>query len=100
MIRFKSFTVPLTSMQESVYAVVLIAALCVAGITTAVSYPQVSADPDIKEKTWGNDQIGVGAMCEKSDGGCKEFKDANGANVNKLAREDCESNGQKCKQIK
>jgi hypothetical protein len=88
-------------MQKSAYAIVLIAVLGAAAITTVVPYlEQVSADSDSKEKDWGGERTGFFATCDKSDDGCKEFKEENGANVNKFARESCEiDNDGKCKQI-
>jgi hypothetical protein len=89
-------------MRKSVFVLVIIATLGVAAIITAVPYlEQVSADPDRKFKNWereDGDQFSAG--CEKADGGCKQFKEAfEGDNVNKVARESCESDsGQKCKQ--
>ena len=89
-------------MRESIFAVVLIAAIGIAGITIAVPHlQQVSADPDQKVKDWGGERTGFIAICDKSDDSCKEFKQENGANVNKFAREGCESdNNAKCKQVK
>jgi hypothetical protein len=89
-------------MLKSIFAIVLIATLGAAAITTVVPYLEVSADPDIKDKAWTDGIQTPHAFCEKSDGGCKEHKETYGANVNKFARESCErlSGGEKCKQAK
>ena len=62
---------------------------------------QVSADPVRKFKFWITEdgKFGVSAGCEKAVGGCKEFKEAFGDNVNKVAKDSCEDgSAQKCKQ--
>lgn len=90
-------------MLKSIFAVVLIATLGAAAITTMVPYlEEVAADPDSKDKAWTGGTQTPHALCEKADGGCKEHKETFGANVNKFARESCErlSGGEKCKQAK
>ena len=62
---------------------------------------QVSADPVRKFKFWITEdgKFGVSAGCEKANGGCKEFKEAFGDNVNKVAKDSSEDGSdQKCKQ--
>ena len=92
-------------MQKTIFIFALVSVFGLAMLTTAVPNSELaSADPDRKFKAWETEdgQFGVSAGCEKANDDCKQFKEATGGdNVNKFARESCESfSGQKCKQPK
>ena len=91
-------------MQKTILIFALVTIIGTAAtLTTAFPHSQLaSADPDRKFKSWVSEdgQFGVSAGCEKTNDDCKQFKEAHGGdNVNKVAKESCESgSGQKCKQ--
>jgi len=64
---------------------------------------KVSADRDLKSKTYESEDGSVVRTigCTKDNEGCKNFNEGFGDNINKAAKEFCESDsGQKCKQSK
>lgn len=90
--------------QKTIFIFALVTLLGTAAtLTAAFPHSQLaSADPDRKFKSWVTEdgQFGASTGCDKADGGCKQYKEAfGGDNVNKVAKESCESgSGQKCKQ--
>ena len=93
-------------MKNTIFIFVIVTLLGAATTLTAVASNSelASADPVRKFKAWETEdgQFGVSAGCEKANDDCKQFKEATGGdNVNKFAKESCESgSGQKCKQPK
>ncbi|WP_458718733.1 hypothetical protein [Candidatus Nitrosocosmicus sp. R] len=82
---------------------ITIVILTTIGLAVVPLLKQVSADRDLKSKTYesedGSVQRTIG--CTKDTGGCKNFNEGFGDNINKAAKEFCESDsGQKCKQSK
>jgi len=83
--------------QLMITAIVVISIIAVGLVAIPGLSQKVFADPDSKSKRYvSEDGSGDGALtCIKDTGGCKNL------NINKLAKEICESNsGQKCKQSK
>ena len=82
-------------MKETIFIFAIVTVLGAATLTTVVPYSGLaSADPDRKFKAWETEdgQFGVSAGCEKANDDCKQFKEAHGGdNVNKVAKESCES---------
>jgi hypothetical protein len=84
-------------------AVVVIAVVTVGLVAIPGLSQKVSADRDSKSKFWGTEDGSIieGLSCSKDNGGCKDLKESQGANLNKVVRENCESQtDEKCKQFK
>jgi hypothetical protein len=82
----------------SISAIIAIASMIVSTTQiTNIAY----ADRDLKSKTYVSAGGIGGTSCTKKDGGCKDFKELTGGNVNKVVREACEppADAKKCKQF-
>jgi hypothetical protein len=83
--------------------VVLIAIVAVGLVGMSGLSELAFANPDFKSKRYVSED-GSGdrtISCTKDTGGCKNLKEGLGDNINKAAKEFCESDsGQRCKQSK
>ena len=90
--------------QYTFLTVVVVIAIIRSGLLTIPGLSQkVSADRDLKSKTYESEDGSVVRTigCTKDNEGCKNFNEGFGDNINKVAKEFCESDsGQKCKRSK